>query len=80
MGGDELLRTVQFVQEEPGRVRVYLHQVEENPVERQTSVRGNGGGWGYREGNLLVFYPRGYLLGYLRKTGKTSNHLSNRTT
>lgn len=33
--GCELLhRAVQFMQEEPGGVRVYFHQVEEDTVER----------------------------------------------
>lgn len=34
VGRCERLRAVKFVQEEPGGVWVYLHQVEENPVER----------------------------------------------
>lgn len=34
VGRREQLRAIKFVQEEPGGVRVYLHQVEENPVER----------------------------------------------
>lgn len=54
MGGYELLRAVEFVQEEPGAVRVDLHQVEENPVERGTAVRGMAAG--AQGGNLLVFY------------------------
>lgn len=54
MWGYELLRAVKFVQEEPGAVRVDLHQVEENPVERGTAVRGMV--VGTQGGNLLVFY------------------------
>lgn len=54
MGGYELLRAVKFVQEEPGAVRVDLHQVEENPAERGTAVRGMVAG--AQRGNLLVFY------------------------
>ena len=40
MGRRELLRAVKFVQEEPGRVRVDLHQVEENAVERWKRTMG----------------------------------------
>ena len=35
VGRCELLRAVKFIQEKPGGVRVHLHQVEENSVERQ---------------------------------------------
>ena len=43
MGRCELLRAVKFVQEQPGGVRVYLHQVEEKAVERRRKrVRARG--------------------------------------
>lgn len=35
VGRCERLWAVKFVQEKPGGVRVHLHQVEENTVERQ---------------------------------------------
>lgn len=40
MGRRELHGAVKSIQEKPGGIWVYLHQVEENPVERQKGVSG----------------------------------------
>ena len=70
MGRRELLRAVKFVQEEPGRVRVDLHQVEENAVERwKRSVGAWGGGW-----LLGSPHPQRLYTGLFVKT--TDNHIT----
>lgn len=62
MGRCELLGAVKFVQEKPDAVRVHLHQVEENPMERRK------GGWAgvsreQKEGRVAAVLPKKLLSG-----------------
>lgn len=74
MGRRELLRAVKFVQEEPGRVRVDLHQVEENAVERWKRSVGAWGGGGRLLGSL---HPQRLCTGLFVKT--TDNHITSKS-
>lgn len=52
VGGCELLhRAVQLLQEKPGGVRIYFHQVEEDAVERGLHEQGRWVGGGRKDGH-----------------------------